>query len=807
MKKMYLMKGMAVMALGLVVASCNKMEFAGQPQISDEEALTNAELALGISIDSNQDWKMTQQSTASVDVNLGNGKQYNVAIYSNNPILDGHGVVLAEGKVSDGGAFSGTFTSPKGATEFYVGLTDAQNYTIYKPAKLEDGVLKVVFGTTTQNAPHRSYQVGNDVYDMFTFPTAEEIAAAFPTSIPDDADEVADLATMEKYNTQYYNYKNIYWIYLRNGAGYNYKITKTGEVEIGGTWNNSSAGPYNVYVSVNGNVTLKRNGTEKMNLYILSGNVTIDSNFGECGGMISVAEGATLNDARDHIAHNSGITVYNHGTFNTTNYKYDIGNNAKIYNEAAFTSTNALSYSAGSSNTSYFYNIGEDAVLTAPSMTLNSTCHFISEGTVNITGETYVTQSGITWVNNGKYTTGTLKFSAHNATFYNYCQLYVTDICLFLDGSFNMMDNSYAEMESALVNNFHVVMGNNSGLNIKNGTAFGRQGNGIDQGFFAKDDNAVAYVRLGGVTKIPFHNSPSALQISGAHLTFCYETMNFYNEYSWNMWTNSFENASYWSQGDAATIATQKSYGRTWQNNGAIEAAVSDANFAQIEAGSCSATWDEHGKEKQKVYPIYSYAFEDTMKGDYDMNDVVLKVQRNSADSSKVDVWLVAAGATLDLTIKLYQYDATNVEGNYYGQFVKTLTYNNETEIHKMWDVDAGTMVNTGAGANTAPILIDQLSFADYDPATLRFSINSESQGEIKLAGSGKAPYGVVIPMDWKWPTERTRITNAYKEKNAADKAEGDKDQSFSTFASEFGKALDWFQYPTGNVMIKSFGE
>ena len=29
MKKMYLMKGMAVLALGLVVASCNKMEFAG----------------------------------------------------------------------------------------------------------------------------------------------------------------------------------------------------------------------------------------------------------------------------------------------------------------------------------------------------------------------------------------------------------------------------------------------------------------------------------------------------------------------------------------------------------------------------------------------------------------------------------------------------------------------------------------------------------------------------------------------------------------------------------------------------------
>ena len=100
---MYLMKGMAVLAMGLVAASCNRMEFSGQPEISDEEALENAEMALGINIDSNQDWNMTQQATASVDVNMGNGKAYSVAIYSNNPILDGQGVVMAEGKVSDGG--------------------------------------------------------------------------------------------------------------------------------------------------------------------------------------------------------------------------------------------------------------------------------------------------------------------------------------------------------------------------------------------------------------------------------------------------------------------------------------------------------------------------------------------------------------------------------------------------------------------------------------------------------------------------------------------------------------------------------
>jgi len=788
MKKKNWMKGLALTALVLMAVSCNKMDFGGM-QITEEVITQNAEEKLGITIADGQTWQMTQQVNAKVDVNMSNGEDYKVAIYSNNPILDGHGIVLAEGKVSDGGHFSKNFTCPTSSSELYIGLTDAANYTIYKPAKLENGVLKVAFGTTANNnVPHRSYQVGNDVYDVFTFPTAEELTAAFPTSIPEDADEVADLATMEKYNTKYYEYQNLYWIYLRNGAGYNYKVTKTGEVEIGGTWNNVSVGPYNVYVAVNGNVTLKRNGTELMNLYILSGNVTIDSNFGECGGMISVAEGATLTDARDHIAHNSGITVYNHGTFNATNYRYDIGNNAKIYNEASFTSTNALSYSAGSSNTSYFYNIGEDAVLTAPSMTFNSTCHFISEGTVNIAGETNVTQKDITWVNNGKYTTGTLKFSAHNSTFYNYCQLYVTGNCWFMDGSFNMMDNSYAEMGTAVVNNFHVVMGNNSGLNIKNGTAFGQQGNGIDQGFFAKDDNAVAYVRLGGVTKIAFHNTPCALQISGARLTFCYEAMNFYDGCSLDMYT-PYANANYWNQGDAAKIAYEKSRDRTWKNNGAIEVSFTDGNFAPVRDGECSATWNRSGTVKDETYPVYCYAFEDTKVGDYDMNDVVIKAQETA--DGKINLKVVACGATLNLNIRLYPAGtrSTNEVAHYDGS-PETLTYNGQDEVHLMLGAEAGAMVNTGSSATARPITI-QIDKGNYDPAHLPLAIFSAAQGEIRLAGSGQAPYGVIIPEDWSWPRERICITQAYNEAG----------HRFADFAATVGTAEDWYKHPTNWVM------
>ena len=305
----------------------------------------------------------------------------------------------------------------------------------------------------------RAISVNDDVYREFDFPSQQELSAAYPSSVPFGASGP--------------EYLNDYNQLIANGEGHNYAITRAGEYTIGGGWQNLAyengqtvVHPYNVYVSVNGNVTLKRNGNANFNLYILRGNVTLDSQFGEMGGcLISVARGATLNDQRNSIASNYGIKLFNRGTVNTG--AYDIGNNAKVYNEAKFTATGALTYSAGAGNTSYFYNRGDNVELNAPSMTLNSTCHFFTDGNVNITGQTKVTQREIVWVNNGHYTTGSMVFSAKNGTFYNYCQLFVINNCNFTDGLFNMMQGSYAELGTGLFNNFRVNMYDNSGFDAR----------------------------------------------------------------------------------------------------------------------------------------------------------------------------------------------------------------------------------------------------------------------------------------------------------------------------------------------------
>ena len=55
-----------------------------------------------------------------------------------------------------------------------------------------------------------------------------------------------------------------------------------------------------------------------------------------------------------------------------------------------------------------------------------------------------------------------------------------------------------------------------------------------------------------------------------------------------------------------------------------------------------------------------------------------------------------------------------------------------------------------------------------------------------------------MIPYDWRWPTERTRVTIAYNKKNAP---ETEPDQSFTNFMSNANHAEVWYKYPTKSTM------
>lgn len=816
---MYLMKGMVVLAIGLVAASCNRMEFSGQPEISDEEALENAELALGFEINPNQDWNMVQNVEAKVSVSLATGKSYSYTIFSNDPLAEHTGLYLAKGTVKDGESFSANVSCAATKSQLVIGLTDENNLTFYKRAHIEDGKINVTFvNSGSQNAPalSRAIAVNNDVYDKF--PSTTEVAAYFPTAIPADAKTDAELETLYRGKTlkdadgnevvDEWGNKiwlwDLYAIYM-NVVGKtekNIKVTEAGEFSVGHSCANPANQVYNVYIAVGAgnNLTLKRQGAEHVNFYILSGNVTIDSNFGECGGIISVAAGANVIDQRMHIAHNDGVKIFNRGTYTTTNTTpywngsetttaFDIGNFCTFYNEGKFVSYGGISYSPGDANDSYFMNLGDNAEVTAPSMTLNSTGNFFNSGKVNISGETKVTQARLHWINNGHYTTGSMTFSAQNTTFYNYCQLIVTGNAHMFDGEFNMMKDSYMEAGSAEMDNFIVNMKSDAGVNIKGDVRILAQGDGTYQGF--KTTESGNKVLIGGKATIDAHRH--ALSISEG-ITYSINEIEIVRD--GNVITEDYLLSV--NDGDYPVLDLQ-----------GLECA--DGTFSvSPNPDGCGAVVDTVIIIISDNPHINSYAFEDTKKGDYDMNDVVLKVyETQDGDNTNYNIKLVAAGATLNLEIRLYDYvDDENT--NYYGSDYQVLSYDNKTEIHEMFGVDAGTMVNTGAGAsvkNFPVITIPKGTRGNNNPAKLRLAIWSQSQGEMRLAGAGQAPFGVVIPEDWKWPTERTRITSAYNQRNATAEPEDDRDQSFEKFASKENtteRAKNWYKYPTGRVMDES---
>lgn len=590
------------------------------------------------------------------------------------------------------------------------------------------------FGENT-TASTRGININDDVYDDFNLPTTTELTNAYPRSIPGGADEVKDLTSMTKYQTSTYSNGDIWWIYSVNGGSHNYQITSTGEVTIGGGWKNESNQIYNVYVSVNGNVTLKRNGTEFMNLYILSGNVTLDSNFGECGGLISVASGAILNDARDHIAHNGGIKLFNRGTVNATNSSYMIGNNAYIYNEGTFNVSGHLNYNAGSGNPPYFFNVGDDVILTADSFTLNSNGGFISDGTVEIEGLTLVTQAGIVWVNNGHYTTNTFEFSAKNGTFYNYCQLIVEDNCKFLDGEFNMMQNSYAEIKTGMFDNFIVNMHNNSGINITDGSKFERQAQGTFQGFRAVNDNAVVYVRLGGQTYVPSHNG-AAFHVQGANLTLAYNSIKFYNDYNGGFGNyQSFSGPGYWNETTAEALVGDQDGRITWDLHNVTKLVTGDdfasTGFTTTE-GQCAATWTgEPGGGDDPDPEVVRIIAEDltwgSENGDFDFNDVIFDVQLID-NGSNIKITLRAAGGTLPLYIA-------------------------GVEVHEKFGVSTSTMVNTYTDNNGNLI-------KDHQPVS--FTIPNQDKKNYVLDANGNEtypPYGSTVKeVAWKLPVEVLKL-------------------------------------------------
>ena len=153
---------------------------------------------------------------------------------------------------------------------------------------------------------------------------------------------------------------------------------------------------------------------------------------------------------------------------------------------------------------------------------------------------------------------------------------------------------------------------------------------------------------------------------------------------------------------------------------------------------------------------IYTFCFEDTKLGDYDMNDIVIKARR--LNDTQVEYRIVACGA----------YDKLKVMGiNGSGGYINTVNSNKEPIVD---------VVNVDK----------KFSFLNEDTQPYIYDMTT---GEtIRLSRKGEDPHGIMIPYDFKYPKEKICIKDAY--------------EKFNNWGENRVTSTDWYVYPTEDLVF-----
>ena len=465
------------------------------------------------------------------------------------------------------------------------------------------------------------------------------------------------------------------------------------------------------------NVTLNVTSSKSIDnakIYLLSGttlNLNMDKYINDLE--IYVAGNATLNyNAEKLYKQTGGGKIYNRGTVNLQE-NFEANQNAVVYNEGTVIGTNITS-KPGVGNKSFFYNFGN--IELSGDMELNSCANFYNEGTVTVAKETNVTQKNIYWINKGHYTTGSMVFSAKNATFYNFCQLLVLGNAHMYDGEFNLMNDSYTEAATADYDNFIVNMHDGAGFNVKGNTDWAAQGDGTFQGFRTVNDGDNAYVRLAGTTTVAGHLH--SLEITEG---ITYAINNIVDKGA----GNSGVQPTYVLAGNAADF--------------------SKVTMAP-KANDCGFTWNEEGDDDEEYVKESGRIFCEDLGtiGDFDFNDVVFDAKvyywKKKGTASHTEITLLAAGGTMKITVA-------------------------GVDVHKAFGQPDSKMINTGDDSKCVKGLDPVLFKAETAYASLYdipIVVKHGAAERVLEAKPGKAPQKYVAPIGTKWADEYVNVTKVY---------------------------------------------
>ena len=584
-----------------------------------------------------------------------------------------------------------------------------------------------------------------------------------------EAEIIAMLSNAEKISPNT-DFKNGKAYKISKGSTYKNKISKDGMgsdnpaiIIIEGSW------------EPNGNNMTVGNGFE---LYVID------------GGEIIIPDNHTLT-----LVQSSRFIVYKGGTIK--------GNDIEL--------TNA-------SGGSYNYNAG---TMEIDDFHVNQEGAFYNCGTVRVDEMDF--DSGCKFINQGKAYIGKTNSSI---TIDNGCYLYVEEFV----GTLNMGDTSSAEIEDfeghSNKYNTRITMGDNSMITVLDEAE-------LSQAQFMGPNNEYALVKINKIEDIGNFSSQGNIH---------YEVKEIDDDITEDIW---------WEAKFLDAIKNTEGTISKWG-----ESPIT------IPAGDCTGegnTPDESGSETPTDPVSYTYVFEDNfpLVGDYDFNDVVLDVETryhreqktNHIKRIQLDVTLAAAGATkaLGVGLRIVGINKSAIKeiktGGNDSRFQESFNdpynkfrYNNVTymedsdpsvvipiagEVHNVFGVEPGEMVNTGIGVTakkyTYEVIIELADQTRTEPPfskdNLDFFIcyqykSMEQRMEVHLyefwgygataAGTiqqenldlaGNNTWAICVPYGFRYPKETINVSRT-------DIPEASAYPEFIYWAQDRTQYTEWYEHP-----------
>ncbi|MGE0092512.1 MAG: LruC domain-containing protein [Bacteroidales bacterium] len=393
MKKIFLL-----FIVALSIASCVKMP---KPDVIDPEKE-------GLEIPADFDWKTIKELDITVNVTaidpLSNNKIHIIRIY-NSPLANSASL-MATGAAKPNSPFNIKLTVANPTEKIYIHETtpDGKGKMTEQAITSSDMVVNLATQWLQPLLVKSNAFLGANV--MFPAPSVP---------IPTQYDQVINSnasVNIVGFNTgETSTYGNQYKSYIIP-AGFN----RTANINFG-NWLNHAI------LYVEGSLTLNSSvSLNKCSIVILDGGSVSfkqlsTGSFTENIPVIFIEQGGTLSLSQSGNFTN-GLTVVNKGTFNAVN-TIDINMGSKLYNEGSIVVTKNNN-SVAVSNNSSFYNSG---TITSPKFDLTVNANGVNDVSGVITTGTWYQTNGTVFSNHGEVA-ATVKFSnSGGGTVYNHCHI------------------------------------------------------------------------------------------------------------------------------------------------------------------------------------------------------------------------------------------------------------------------------------------------------------------------------------------------------------------------------------------------